>query len=211
MALTSIKNALEDIKIGVPVIVVDDADRENEGDLVVSAENATPQIINFMATYGRGLICAPIQGERLDELEIPAMVTDNTDPHKTAFTVSVDYADASSTGISAFDRSRTIRSLFDPETKPSDFTKPGHVFPLRCRQGGVLERRGHTEASVDLSVLAGGLPAAVICEILNEDGSMARMDDLEIFSSQHGLKIISIDDLVKYREQLDNATLEGHC
>ena len=211
MTLASIENALEDIKTGVPVIVVDDADRENEGDLVVSAENATPEIINFMATYGRGLICAPIVGKRLAELEIPAMVKDNTDPHKTAFTVSVDYADANSTGISAFDRSRTIRSLFDPDTKPSDLTKPGHVFPLRCRQGGVLERRGHTEASVDLSVLAGGLPAAVICEILNEDGSMARMDDLELFSSLHGLKIISIDDLVRYRKELGSGTLEGHC
>ena len=211
MTLASIENALEDIKTGVPVIVVDDADRENEGDLVVSAENATPEIINFMATYGRGLICAPIVGKRLDELEIPAMVKDNTDPHKTAFTVSVDYADINSTGISAFDRSRTIRSLFDPDTKPSDLTKPGHVFPLRCRKGGVLERRGHTEASVDLSVLAGGLPAAVICEILNEDGSMARMDDLELFSSLHGLKIISIDDLVRYRKELGGETLEGHC
>ena len=199
MSLATIDSALEDIKSGLPVIVVDDADRENEGDLVVAAEKVTPQIINFMAKHGRGLICAPMAGERLDELEIPAMVDDNTDPHKTAFTVSVDFADSNSTGISAFDRARTIRTLFDPETKPSDLNKPGHVFPLRSKEGGVLERRGHTEASVDLSILSGGLPAAVICEILNEDGTMARMDDLEVFSSQHGLKIISIDDLVKYR------------
>ena len=199
MSLATIDSALEDIKSGIPVIVVDDSDRENEGDLVVAAEKVTPQIINFMAKHGRGLICAPMTGGRLDELEIPAMVNDNTDPHKTAFTVSVDFADPNSTGISAFDRARTIRTLFDPETKPSDLNKPGHVFPLRSKEGGVLERRGHTEASVDLSVLSGGLPAAVICEILNEDGTMARMDDLEVFSSQHGLKIISIDDLVKYR------------
>mgnify|MGYP001233982774 FL=1 len=211
MSLARIDSALEDIKSGVPVIVVDDEDRENEGDLVVSAENASPQIINFMAKHGRGLICAPMDGARLDKLGIPAMVTDNTDPHKTAFTVSVDYADETSTGISAFDRSRTIKTLFDPEAKPSDLTKPGHVFPLRAKKGGVLERRGHTEASVDLSVLSGGPPVAVICEILNDDGTMARMDDLEVFSSKHGLKIISIDDLVKYRKEIASADLEGHC
>ena len=203
MAFAAIDSALEDIRDGVPVIVVDDSDRENEGDLVVAAEKVTPDIINFMAKYGRGLICAPMSGDRLDELEIPAMVSDNTDPRQTAFTVSVDYADENSTGISAFDRARTIKTLFNPATKPNDLTRPGHVFPLRCRQGGVLERRGHTEASVDLSVLAGVTPGAVICEILNDDGTMARMDDLEDFSRQHDLKIISIDDLVRYREKMD--------
>ena len=211
MSLASIDSALEDIRSGVPVIVVDDEERENEGDLVISAENASPQNINFMAKHGRGLICAPMEGARLDELEIPAMVSDNTDPHKTAFAVSVDYADEASTGISAYDRSRTIKTLFDPDTKPNDLTKPGHVFPLRAKKGGVLERRGHTEASGDLSVLAGGLPAAVICEILNDDGTMARMDDLEVFSIEHGLKIISIDELVKYREKIASATIENHC
>ena len=211
MSLASIDSALEDIRSGVPVIVVDDEERENEGDLVISAENASPQNINFMAKHGRGLICAPMEGARLDELEIPAMVSDNTDPHKTAFAVSVDYADEASTGISAYDRSRTIKTLFDPDTKPNDLTKPGHVFPLRAKKGGVLERRGHTEASVDLSVLAGGLPAAVICEILNDDGTMARMDDLEVFSIEHGLKIISIDELVKYREKIAPTTIENHC
>ena len=211
MSLASIDSALEDIRSGVPVIVVDDEERENEGDLVISAENASPQNINFMAKHGRGLICAPMEGARLDELEIPAMVSDNTDPHKTAFAVSVDYADEASTGISAYDRSRTIKTLFDPDTKPNDLTKPGHVFPLRAKKGGVLERRGHTEASVDLSVLAGGLPAAVICEILNDDGTMARMDDLEVFSIEHGLKIISIDELVQYREKIASATIENHC
>jgi len=210
MSLASIESALEDIKSGVPVIVVDDYDRENEGDLVISAEKATPQIINFMAKHGRGLICTPMSGARLDELEIPAMVDTNTDPHSTAFTVSVDYADDNSTGISTFDRARTIKSLFDPKTRPSDLTKPGHVFPLRCRNGGVLERRGHTEASVDLSVLAGSHPAAVICEILNDDGTMARMDDLEVFSDEHGLKIISIDDLVKYRINSSSQPFENH-
>ncbi len=196
----TIEEAIEDIKAGKMLIVVDDEDRENEGDLVMAAEKVTPQAINFMATYGRGLICVPMKGERLDELDIKPMVFDNTDNHETAFTVSVDYK-TTRTGISAYERAETIRALISPEVKPSDFRRPGHVFPLRYKEGGVLRRAGHTEAAVDLAVLAGLYPAGTICEIMNDDGTMARVPELMEFARVHGLKIITIADLIQYRRR----------
>lgn len=198
----SIEEALEDIKAGKMVIVVDDEDRENEGDLVMAAELVTPQAINFMATYGRGLICLPIVGERLDALDIQPMVTNNTDSHETAFTVSIDHKDTT-TGISAFERALTIQKVVDPEARPEDFRRPGHVFPLRAKEGGVLRRAGHTEAAVDLARLAGLYPAGVICEIMNDDGSMARVPELMEFAARHGLKIITIADLIQYRRRTE--------
>lgn len=194
----TVEEALEDIRAGKIVIVVDDEDRENEGDLVIAAELVTPQAINFMATYGRGLICLPIVGERLDALDIHPMVAHNTDTHETAFTVSIDHK-GTTTGISAFERALTIRKVLDPEARPEDFRRPGHVFPLRAKEGGVLRRAGHTEAAVDLARLAGLYPAGVICEIMNEDGSMARLPQLRQFAARHGLKIITIADLIQYR------------
>ena len=196
----SVEEAIEDIKAGKMLIVVDDEDRENEGDLVMAAEKVTPQAINFMATYGRGLICVPMKGERLDELDIRQMVFDNTDNHETAFTVSVDYK-TTRTGISAFERAETIQALISPQVKPSDFRRPGHVFPLRYKEGGVLRRAGHTEAAVDLAVLAGLYPAGTICEIMNDDGTMARVPELMEFARVHGLKIITIADLIHYRRR----------
>ncbi|ADI01651.1 MAG TPA: bifunctional 3,4-dihydroxy-2-butanone-4-phosphate synthase/GTP cyclohydrolase II [Syntrophothermus lipocalidus] len=196
----SVEEAIEDIKAGKMLIVVDDEDRENEGDLVMAAEKVTPQAINFMATYGRGLICVPMKGERLDELDIRQMVFDNTDNHETAFTVSVDYK-TTRTGISAFERAETIQALISPQVKPSDFRRPGHVFPLRYKEGGVLRRAGHTEAAVDLAVLAGLYPAGTICEIMNDDGTMARVPELMEFARVHGLKIITIADLIQYRRR----------
>jgi len=184
------------------VILVDDEDRENEGDVIVAAEKATPEIINFMATYARGLICVPMTGERLDELEIQPMVLDNTDNHETAFTVSVDYK-TTTTGISAHERAATIAALLSPEAKPSDFRKPGHIFPLRYKEGGVLRRAGHTEGSIDLARLAGLYPAAVICEIMNDDGTMARVPELMDFAEKHGLKIVTIADLIEYRRRTE--------
>lgn len=204
MKFESIKEAIELIKSGQMVIVVDDEDRENEGDLVMAAEMVTPEAINFMAKYGRGLICVPCIGEKLDRLNITPMVLDNTDIHNTAFTVSVDAKKGTTTGISARDRWVTIKALTDPETKPSDFNRPGHIFPLRAQEGGVLTRAGHTEAAVDLAKLAGLYPAGVICEILNEDGSMARLSDLEIFAKRHNLKIITIADLISYRHKTEH-------
>ncbi|MCL0100725.1 bifunctional 3,4-dihydroxy-2-butanone-4-phosphate synthase/GTP cyclohydrolase II [Peptococcaceae bacterium] len=180
------------------VVVIDDEDRENEGDLVMAAEKADAGAINFMATYGRGLICVPLEGRRLDELGLHLMVTNNTDPHGTAFTVSVD-AKTTTTGISAHERAETIRALVDPNTKPEDLRKPGHVFPLRAKEGGVLRRAGHTEAAVDLAKLAGLYPAGVICEIMNDDGTMARVPQLVEFCKRHNLKIITIADIIKYR------------
>ncbi|MCD5405766.1 MAG: bifunctional 3,4-dihydroxy-2-butanone-4-phosphate synthase/GTP cyclohydrolase II [Desulfotomaculum sp.] len=180
------------------VVVIDDEDRENEGDLVMAAEKADAGAINFMATYGRGLICVPLEGRRLDELGLHLMVTNNTDPHGTAFTVSVD-ARTTTTGISAHERAETIRALVDPNTKPEDLRKPGHVFPLRAKEGGVLRRAGHTEAAVDLAKLAGLYPAGVICEIMNDDGTMARVPQLVEFCKRHNLKIITIADIIKYR------------
>ncbi len=196
--LNTIDQAVTDIAQGRMVIVVDDEDRENEGDLVMAAEKASPEAINFMARYGRGLICLPLTGQRVDQLELPLMVGRPGDPMSTAFTVSIDAAGAK-TGISTHERALTIKKAVDPDCKPRDLVQPGHIFPLRARSGGVLRRPGHTEASVDLAQLAGLQPAAVICEIMNEDGSMARLPDLLVFARQHGLKIVTIADLVKYR------------
>lgn len=197
--LASIEEAIEDIRAGKFIIIVDDESRENEGDLAMAAEKVTPEAINFMAKYARGLICLPIIGKRLDELGIPLMVTDNTSRYSTAFTVSVEARDKVSTGISAFDRAHTIRTILDPNTRPEDLARPGHMFPIRARDGGVLVRAGHTEAIVDLARLAGLYPAGVICEIMNEDGSMARMPELEAMAAKFGLKIVSIADLITYR------------
>ncbi len=201
MGFSSISEAIEDIKAGRFVIVVDDEARENEGDLVLAAEKVTPEAINFMARHARGLICLPVMGERLDELGIPLMVNDNTSPFCTAFTVSVEAKHRVTTGISARDRAETIKAIIDPATKPEDIARPGHVFPLRSRDGGVLVRAGHTEAIVDLAGLAGLYPAGVICEIMNEDGSMARLPQLEVMSEKNGIKIISISDLIAYRRR----------
>lgn len=198
--LNTIEEAIADVREGKMIIVVDDEDRENEGDIIVAAEKATPEIVNFMATHARGLICMPMLGERLDQLEIQAMVAENTDNHETAFTVSVDYR-TTTTGISAFERAETIKALISDEAVPSDFRKPGHIFPLRYRPGGVLRRTGHTEGSIDLARLAGLYPAAVICEIMNADGTMARLPELYHFAQQHDLKIVSIADLIEYRRR----------
>lgn len=200
MMLNTIEEAINDIRLGKMIIVVDDQDRENEGDLVIAAEKCSPDIINFMATHARGLICMPMLGERLDELEIQPMVVDNTDNHQTAFTVSVDYK-STATGISAFERAATVKALISKDAKPQDFRRPGHIFPLRYRPGGVLRRTGHTEGSIDLTRLAGLYPAAVICEIMNADGTMARLPELYDFAQLHQLKIISIADLIEYRRR----------
>lgn len=198
----TIEEAIEEIKAGRMIIVVDDEDRENEGDLVMAAEKVTPEAINFMATYGKGLICTPMKGERLDELDIRQMVTDNTDNHETAFTVSVDYK-TTRTGISAFERAETIQALIRPGVVPSDFRRPGHVFPLRYKEGGVLRRTGHTEATIDLAVLAGLYPAGVCCEIMNDDGTMARVPQLMEFARCHNLKVITVADLIQYRRRTE--------
>jgi len=198
--LDSIEEALEDIRQGKIVIVVDDEDRENEGDFVAAAEMATPEMINFMATHGRGLICAPILEKRADELNLEMMVGKNTDPNQTQFTVSVDLiGHGCTTGISASDRAKTTQALIDENTKPEDLGRPGHIFPLKAKNGGVLRRTGHTEASVDLARLAGLKPAGVIVEIMNEDGTMARLPQLIEIAKKHNLKLISIEDLVAYR------------
>ena len=196
--LDKVTDAIEAIANGEMIIVVDDEDRENEGDLLMAAEKATAEAVNFMATYGRGLICVPLTGERVDELELSPMVPEYADTFKTAFTVSVD-AKGVSTGISAYERAQTIKVLVDPTTKPEDLNRPGHIFPLRAKEGGVLRRAGHTEAAVDLARLAGLYPAGVICEIMKDDGTMARLPDLLEFAKKHGLKIISVADLIKYR------------
>ncbi|HBV86996.1 bifunctional 3,4-dihydroxy-2-butanone-4-phosphate synthase/GTP cyclohydrolase II [Desulfosporosinus sp.] len=200
MPFNTVEEALEDIRQGKMIVMVDDEDRENEGDLVMAAEMATPEAINFMATYGRGLICVPMTRERIHALELQQMVNNNTDPHGTAFTVSVD-AVTSTTGISAFERAQTVKVLMDPQSKPSDLQRPGHIFPLQARDGGVLVRAGHTEGSVDLARLAGLQPAGLICEIMNEDGTMARVPDLQIFVEKHNLKLITLKDLISYRRQ----------
>jgi len=194
------EEAIEIIRQGKMLVLVDDEDRENEGDIVVAAEKATPEVINFMATYGRGLICVPMSGNRLDDLELPAMVVHNTDAHGTAFTVSVDYKDTT-TGISAHERAATVAALINPHTKPEDLRRPGHIFPLRAKDGGVLRRAGHTEASVDLTRLAGLYPAGVICEIMKEDGTMARIPELMEFCKSHNLKLATISDLIEYRRK----------
>jgi 3,4-dihydroxy 2-butanone 4-phosphate synthase/GTP cyclohydrolase II len=197
--LASISEAIEDIRAGKFIIIVDDESRENEGDLTIAAEKITPEAVNFMAKHGRGLICLPIIGQRLDELGIPLMVTNNTSHYATAFTVSIEAKNKVTTGISAFDRAQTIKTVLDHNTKADDLAQPGHVFPIRAREGGVLVRAGHTEAIVDLARLAGLYPAGVICEIMDEDGTMARLPQLEATASKFDLKIVTIADLIAYR------------
>lgn len=203
--LNTIEEAIEDIRQGKVIIVVDDEDRENEGDFLAAAEKVTPEMINFMATHGRGLICTPLTESRCKELDLRAMVTNNTDHMETAFTVSVDLkGNGVTTGISAADRSKTVESLVDPNTKPQDLARPGHIFPLIAKQGGVLRRTGHTEAAIDFARLAGFKPAGVICEILNEDGTMSRLPELIKVAQKFNLKLVSIEDLVAYRMQHDS-------
>jgi len=203
--LDSIESAIEDIKHGKLVIVVDDEDRENEGDFITAALNATPEVINFMSKYGRGLICAPISQQRAEELQLDLMVSNNTALHETPFTVSVDLlGHGATTGISAHDRSKTVLALIDPATKPSDLGRPGHIFPLRAKDGGVLRRTGHTEATIDLARLAGFESAGVLVEIMNEDGTMARLPQLKEIANKFDLKIISIKDLIEYRLKTDS-------
>ena len=198
---TTIEDAVQEIRAGRILVVVDDEDRENEGDLLMAADKATPEAVNFMARHGRGIICMPMTGDRLDQLQISMMVSDNTAPLSTAFTVSVDARRGVTTGTSAYDRAVTIRTLVDPAARAEDLTRPGHIFPLRAMPGGVLRRAGHTEAAVDLARLAGCSPAGVICEVLDEDGGMARVPDLLALARTHGLKVITIKDLIEYRIQ----------
>lgn len=203
--LHSIQEAIDDIRAGKVIIVVDDIDRENEGDFVAAAEKVSPEMINFMATYGRGLICAPITEDRCRELKLEMMVGKNTDPMETAFTISVDLkGNGVTTGISAADRAKTVKSLIDPQTRPIDLGRPGHIFPLKAKEGGVLRRTGHTEAAIDFARLAGFEPAGVIVEIMNEDGSMARLPQLLEVAKRFDLKVVSIEDLVAYRMQHDS-------
>ncbi|MGY5847755.1 3,4-dihydroxy-2-butanone-4-phosphate synthase [Salegentibacter sp. HM20] len=203
--LNTIKEAIDDIRAGKVIIVVDDEDRENEGDFVAAAKKVTPEMINFMATHGRGLICAPLSEERCKELKLEMMVGKNTDPMETAFTISVDLkGQGVTTGISAADRAKTIKSLIEPATKPNDLGRPGHIFPLKAKEGGVLRRTGHTEAAIDFARLAGLEPAGVIVEIMNEDGSMARLPQLMEVAKRFDLKVVSIEDLVAYRMQHDS-------
>ncbi len=209
MNLNTIEEALEDLKQGKVIIVIDDEDRENEGDFITAASNITPEIINFMTKYGRGLICAPLPAKRCDELGLDLMVSKNTVLHATPFTVSVDLiGNGCTTGISTSDRSKTIQALVDPNTKPEDLGRPGHIFPLKARDGGVLRRTGHTEASVDLARLAGLEPAGVLVEILNEDGTMARLPELKVIAKKHDLKIITIESLVQYRMKFESLVEE---
>ncbi len=208
MPFATIEEALEALRRGQMIIIVDDADRENEGDLMIAAEKVTPEAINFMARYGRGLICLAMEPKRLDELQIPLMVSDNASPHGTAFCVSIEAKNKVTTGISAYDRATTILTAIDPRTKPEDLARPGHVFPLRAKEGGVLQRAGHTEAAVDLCRLAGLYPAGVICEILNDDGTMARVPDLEPFAQAHGLLMITVADLIRFRMQRERLVRE---
>jgi len=215
MSIATIPEALDDLRTGEMIVVVDDEDRENEGDLVLAAEKVTPEAINFMTLHGRGLICVALPAERLEALRIPMMTSSgtNTSRFETAFTVSVDARHGTTTGISAYDRAATVRALADPATNPEDLVMPGHIFPLRARDGGVLVRAGHTEAAVDLARLVGLSPAGVVCEILNEDGSMARLPQLETFAATHGLKIISIAGLIAHRrrhEKLVSCVAQAH-
>ena len=203
MALSPIPEIIEDVAAGKFIIIVDDENRENEGDLAIAAEKVSPQLINFMATHARGLICMPIIGKRLDDLQIPPMVQDNTSKFTTAFAVSIEAKNKTTSGISAFDRSITVKAVLDPKTLAEDIARPGHMFPLRAREGGVLVRAGHTEAIVDLARMAGLYQAGVICEILNEDGSMARLPQLEIMAEKYGIKIVSIADLITYRRKYE--------
>ena len=199
MPFSTIEDAVRDIRDGKMIIIVDDEDRENEGDLVCAAEKVTPEIINFMAVHGRGLICLPLTEERCDELQLFPQTNENTSSMGTAFTTSIEAREGVTTGISAADRAKTILTAVDPNSKPTDLARPGHVFPLRAKRGGVLVRVGQTEASVDIARIAGLQPAAVICEIMNDDGTMARLPELEAFAEKHDLKIISVADLVRYR------------
>ena len=199
MPTISVEEAIAEIKAGKMVIVVDDEDRENEGDLVMAAEKTTPEAVNFMITHGSGIVCVPLTAERLRELKIPMMVTANTAPLATAFTVSVDLLHGTTTGVSAVDRTATIRALIDPETQPDDLGRPGHIFPLRYVEGGVLVRAGHTEATVDLVVMAGLSPGGALCEVMAEDGEMARRSELEALSSKHDIGIVTIADIIAYR------------
>lgn len=203
--IATVDEAIKAVKSGKLIIIVDDEDRENEGDLMVAAEKVTPDIINFMAKHGRGLICLPLPGDRLKELDLPPMVSNNTATFQTAFTVSVDAKEGITTGISSFDRAKTILAAIDPKTRPSDLARPGHIFPLQALNGGVLERAGQTEAAVDITRLAGLNPAGVICEILNEDGTMARMPELIEYSMTYDIPILTIADLIEYR--MKNETL----
>jgi 3,4-dihydroxy 2-butanone 4-phosphate synthase/GTP cyclohydrolase II len=201
MPFTEIENAIAAIGRGELVVVVDDADRENEGDLIIAAEKMTPETMAFMIRYTSGVICMPVEGNRLDELRIPLMVADNTESQRTAFTVSVDARHGTTTGISAADRCTTVHTVLDDASRPEDLSRPGHIFPLRYRDGGVLKRAGHTEAAVDLARLSGLRPAGVLAEVVNDDGSMARLPALERFAAEHGLQLISIADLVRYRRR----------
>src|SRR3954463_14210956 len=199
----SIDEALEEIREGRMVVVCDDEDRENEGDLTMAAQFATPEAINFMAKHGRGLICLSLTGERCDELGLDLMAAKNESPFNTAFTISVEARDGVTTGISAADRARTVQVAIDPHSGPDDLVQPGHVFPLKAKDGGVLERAGQTEAAVDLARLAGLIPAGVICEVMNDDGTMARVSDLDQYCRRHGLKLITVADLVAYRRRTE--------
>ena len=203
-AISSVAEIIEETRNGRMVILVDHEDRENEGDLVIPAQMATPEVINFMALHGRGLICLAMTGDALDRLGLPLMAASNQSRHETAFTVSIEAREGVTTGISAHDRATTVAAAIDPDTTPADIATPGHVFPLRARDGGVLVRAGHTEAAVDIARLAGKTPAGVICEIMNEDGTMARLPDLVGFAQRHGLKIGTISDLIAYRRKHDN-------
>ena len=202
MEFSKIEDAIEDIRQGKMIIVVDDEDRENEGDIIIAADKITPEAINFMATHARGLICMPMDGKRLDKLGLPQMVAKNTDNHETAFTVSVDAYDTE-TGISAYERCRTVEVMLDPQTKPKQLRRPGHIFPLRAVEGGVLRRTGHTEAAVDIAVMAGFSPAGVICEIMRDDGHMARVPDLIEFAQKHQMKLITVKDMIAYRKRTE--------
>jgi 3,4-dihydroxy 2-butanone 4-phosphate synthase/GTP cyclohydrolase II len=199
MPFTEIENAIDAIARGEAVVVVDDANRENEGDLIIAAEKTTPEAMGFMVRHTSGVVCMPLEGTRLDELHLPMMVAENTTAYRTAFTVSVDAKRGTTTGISAADRATTVHALIDQETRPDDLARPGHIFPLRYREGGVLKRAGHTEAAVDLARLAGLSPAGVLAEVVNDDGTMARLPELERFAAEHGLAMISIADLIRYR------------
>ncbi|MBY5613708.1 3,4-dihydroxy-2-butanone-4-phosphate synthase [Rhizobium leguminosarum] len=201
MTIARIEDAISAIASGKMVVVVDDQNRENEGDIVVAADAVTPDAIAFMMTHARGLVCIAMEGERLDALDIPLMVPNNTESHKTAFTVSVDYLKGTTTGISAVDRAATVRALVDDRAKPAEFARPGHIFPLRANPRGVLGRPGHTEAAVDLARLAGRIPAGVICEVANDDGTMSRLPELTLFAERHNLPLVTIEDLVAYLDR----------